>query len=70
MNYLTFKELRARLGNRARSTIYLDIEDGRLPKPIKLGGKLYWSETDIELSIGMLRDAPPSKRVTMPKKES
>ena len=45
--YLTLNELRAKLGNRSRSAIYLDLEAGRLPKPITLGGRLYWPEHEV-----------------------
>jgi prophage regulatory protein len=48
MLYLSFSELRAKLCGRSRSAIYLDIESGRLPPPIKLGGKLYWPETEVD----------------------
>jgi predicted DNA-binding transcriptional regulator AlpA len=36
--YITLTELRSRLGDRSRSAIYLDIANGRLPQPMKLGG--------------------------------
>lgn len=36
MKYLTFNELRQKLGGRGRTTIYRDIAAGRLPQPIKL----------------------------------
>ena len=49
--YLTLNELRAKLGNRSRSSIYLDLAAGRLPKPIKLGGRLYWPENDVETHL-------------------
>lgn len=39
--YLTLNELRAKLGNRSRSAIYADLAAGRLPQPIKLGGRIY-----------------------------
>lgn len=45
--YLTFKEVRAKLGGRSRSSIYHDLSAGRLPQPLKLGGKLYWPEEDL-----------------------
>ena len=48
MKYLTLTELRAKLGNRSRSAIYADLSAGRLPKPIKLGGRIYWRESDID----------------------
>ncbi|PUB08318.1 CP4-57 regulatory protein AlpA [Yoonia sediminilitoris] len=38
--YLTLTELCIKLGGRSRSAIYVDLEAGRLPKPIKLGGRL------------------------------
>ena len=44
MQYLNFSELRAKLGHRSRSAIYLDLAAGRLPQPLKLGGRLYWPE--------------------------
>ena len=54
--YLTFPELRARLGNRSRSAIYVDLEAGRLPQPIKLGGRLYWPEGDLETHLDAMRE--------------
>ena len=40
-------ELRNKLGGRARSSIYLDLEHARLSTPLKLGGRLYWEEDQI-----------------------
>jgi len=54
--YLTFTELRAKLGGRSRSAIYLDLEAGRLPQPIKLGGRLYWPEGDVDTHLLNLRE--------------
>ncbi len=51
MNYLSFKELREKLGGRGRTTIYRDVELGRLPKPIKLGSRLYWNEAEIDAAL-------------------
>jgi predicted DNA-binding transcriptional regulator AlpA len=48
MQYLTFADLRAKLGNRGRTTIYRDVELGRLPKPRKIGSRLYWVESEID----------------------
>jgi predicted DNA-binding transcriptional regulator AlpA len=48
MKYLTFSHLRSKLGGRARSSIYLDVEAERLPAPIKLGGRLYWREDEVD----------------------
>lgn len=54
--FLTLTELRAKLGNRSRSAIYTDLEAGRLPQPVKLGGRLYWPENDVDAHLRNLRD--------------
>ena len=54
--YLTLTELRAKLGGRSRSSIYLDLEAGRLPPPVKLGGRLYWPEGDVEAHLRELSE--------------
>ena len=54
--YLTLTELRAKLGNRSRSAIYIDLQTGRLPQPVKLGGRLYWPENDIDAHLRELRE--------------
>jgi prophage regulatory protein len=51
---ITFNELRKRLGNRGRTTIYRDIDSGRLPRPVKIGSRLYWAEADIDAAIAAL----------------
>lgn len=56
MKYLTFKELRKKLGGRSRSAIYLDLQAGRLPPPVKLGGKLYWPEDEVDSHVRALRN--------------
>ena len=48
MNYLTLQQLSQKLGGRGRSTIYRDLEHGRLPQPVRLGGRIYWREQDID----------------------
>lgn len=57
MKYLTFNELRAKLGNRGRTSVYRDVELGRLPKPIKLGGRLYWVESKVDEALMLQREA-------------
>jgi prophage regulatory protein len=46
--YLAFAELQSKLGGRGRTTIYRDVELGRLPKPMKIGARLYWNEAEID----------------------
>ena len=53
---LSFKAVRARLGNRSRSACYEDIKLGRLPEPIKLGRKNYWPESVIDTLIEDLQE--------------
>ncbi|MDP3961591.1 MAG: transcriptional regulator [Pseudorhodobacter sp.] len=61
MKYLNFKDLRARLGNRSRSVIYLDLTAGRLRQPVKLGGRLYWPEDDVDAHLRALRTSEAIK---------
>ena len=57
MKYLSFQELRTKLGGRGRTTVYLDVESGRLPAPIKLGGRLYWIESEVDDALIQQREA-------------
>ncbi|MEL6642660.1 MAG: AlpA family phage regulatory protein [Pseudomonadota bacterium] len=54
--FLNFTQLQAKLGHRSRSTIYRDIEAGRLPKPVKLGSRLYWPEEQIDAVLAELSE--------------
>jgi prophage regulatory protein len=54
--YLTLTELRTKIGGRSRSAIYLDLAAGRLPQPIKLGGRLYWPEGDLDAHLRNMRE--------------
>lgn len=54
--YLTLTKLRAKLGGRSRSAVYDDLSAGRLPQPIKLGGRLYWPEDEVEAHLRDLRE--------------
>lgn len=56
MRYISFRELQAKLGGRGRTTIYRDLEAGRLPKPIKIGSRLYWPETAIDEALAALAE--------------
>lgn len=55
MRYLNLTQLRAKLGDRARSSIYLDVAAGRLPPPFKLGGRLYWREDQVDALLDTQR---------------
>ncbi len=57
MKYLSFQELQRKLGGRGRTTIYRDVSLGRLPKPQKIGSRLFWKEADIDAAIEALSQA-------------
>ena len=59
MKYLNFTELRTKLGGRGRTTVYRDIEFGRLPKPNKLGGRLYWIDSQVDEAMAQSQSATP-----------
>jgi prophage regulatory protein len=48
MKYVSFEQLQEKLGGRSRSAIYVDVEKGRLPKPLKLGRRLYWEDSALD----------------------
>ncbi|WP_294620239.1 AlpA family transcriptional regulator [uncultured Roseovarius sp.] len=51
MKYLSFSQLRQKLGGRSRSSIYRDVKAGRLPAPIKFGQNLFWVEHEVDASL-------------------
>ena len=57
MNYINFQQLQSNLGNRSRSAIYVDLEIGRLPQPIKMGRRSYWREHEVDQHIQNLQVA-------------
>ena len=56
MKYVSFKQLQEKLGGRSRSAIYVDLEKGRLPKPLKLGRCLYWESGALEQYLTALQE--------------
>ena len=67
---IDFEDLREKLGNRSRSACYQDIKQGRLPKPIKIGRKLYWSETIIDVLIAKLQAQANGDQPNIPEPEA
>ena len=57
MRFLTFSDLQKKLGGRGRTTIYRDVDLGRLPKPVKIGSRLYWNEADIDAALQSIAGA-------------
>ena len=56
MKYLSFTELRQKLGGRGRTTVYRDVDEKRLPAPIKLGGRLYWIESQVDEALARFQN--------------
>ena len=48
MKYLNLNQLSDKLGGRSRSSIYRDLESARIPKPIRIGSRLYWIESQVD----------------------
>ncbi|MDA8746660.1 AlpA family phage regulatory protein [Litoreibacter sp.] len=57
MKYLTMTQLRAKFGDCGRTTVYRYVDEDILPEPIKLGGRLYWIESEVDEAIQSQREA-------------
>ena len=51
MRYLTLQQLSEKLGHRSRTSIYRDVNLGRLPKPMKFGGRVYFDEAEVAATV-------------------
>ena len=56
MKYVSFKQLQEKLGCRSRSAIYVDLKIGRLPKPLKLGRRLYLESCALDQYLTALQE--------------
>ncbi len=63
MRYISFSTLQAKLDGRSRESIYRDLDADRLPKPVKLGGRLYWVEEHIDDFLVALANQAQSDQV-------
>lgn len=59
VKYLRMKDLRIKLGGRSRSSIYRDIEHGRLPEPTGRGKRLLWNEEEVDDFLSTRRFGGP-----------
>lgn len=57
MTYLNLNQLSAKLGGRSRSSLYRDIEYGRIPEPLRIGGRLYWVESQVDEALIQQQEA-------------
>ena len=51
MKYLNLNQLSDKMGGRSRSSIYRDVDENRIPAPIKIGSRLYWVESAVDDAI-------------------
>ncbi|UWR30164.1 AlpA family phage regulatory protein [Sulfitobacter sp. W002] len=51
MKYLNLNQLSDKMGGRSRSSIYRDVDEKRIPAPIKIGSRLYWVESAVDDAI-------------------
>ena len=54
VQYLNFADLRAKIGGRSRAAIYVDMDAGRFPRPLKLGGRCYWPEEVVDAHLAAM----------------
>ena len=57
--YLTLREVSERLGGRSRSALYEDMAAGRLPQPVRIGGRVYFGEDDLAAHLRALAAEAP-----------
>ena len=53
---LNIAQLQAKWGNRSRSSIYRDVEAGRLPPPTHIGSRPYWDEAEVDAAWDRLKE--------------
>lgn len=54
--YLDFEQLSLKLAGRSRSSIDRDVKQGRLPPPLKMGQRVYWSETAVDEHLARMME--------------
>ena len=57
MQYLSTKQLGEKLGGRSANSIYLDVANGNLPKPLKLGNRNLWVDQEVDDHLAKQREA-------------
>ena len=58
MTLISFSQLQELMAGRSRSSIYRDLDAGRLPRPVRFGSRLYWDEAQV---IQKLQDLLPEE---------
>ena len=47
-SYFTFSELQKRFAGASRGWLYAQLAAGRIPQPVKIGGRVLWLRSTIE----------------------
>lgn len=63
--YLDFNALSAKLAGRSRSSIDRDVKEGRLPKPLKMGQRVYWSNAAVDAHLAKMLSDQASETATL-----
>lgn len=64
MKYLNIHDVAEKLGGRSTNSIYTDVNEGRLPKPLKMGNRNLWAEPVLD---EFLIDLAREQGATVPK---
>lgn len=56
MKYLNINQMREKLGGRSVNSLYADVTNGELPKPIKLGNRNFWVEEEVDAHLEKCRE--------------
>ena len=53
---LTISQLSKKLGGRSKASLYRDVNAGKLPRPVKLSGSVYWDQSQVDAYIKSLME--------------
>jgi len=56
MKYLNTRAMREKLSGRSREAIANDVKAGFLPAPIKIGGRNFWIESEVDSHLQKLAE--------------
>jgi len=62
--YLDFEKLSLKLSGRSRSSIDRDVKEGRLPRPLKMGQRVYWSEVAVDEHLAKMMSDQTTRSAT------
>lgn len=54
--FLDFESLSSKLSGRSRSSIDRDVKAGRLPRPLKMGQRVYWRDAEVDEHLAKMME--------------